>query len=52
MAITPVIGSFLKERYGTIDTSVMVGYFDFCFLIFIFLFNCGPFVFQENKKFE
>ena len=26
--------------------------FNFCFAIFLFVFNCGPFVFSENRAFQ
>jgi hypothetical protein len=26
--------------------------FNFCFAIFLFVFNCGPFVFSENREFQ
>lgn len=52
MAISPYIGSQLNIEYGPVHTSNYVGMFNIGFTIFMFLFNCGPFVFSENKKFE
>ena len=52
MAVSPYIGSAMSAEVGPVHTAKYVGYFNIAFTIFIFLFNCGPFVFSENKKFE
>lgn len=52
MAISPYVGSKLYQVVGPIETAMYTAYFDAGFAIFLFLFNCGPMVFSENKKFE
>ena len=52
MATTPYVGSKLHKEYGSIGTGVRFGYFNMGFFVFLFLFNCGPLVFKENKRFE
>ena len=52
MAVSPYIGSEFYSRVGPFHTAKYIGYFNMGFTLFIFLFNCGPFVFSENRVFE
>ena len=51
MAVSPYIGSYLVKYFGQVHTSNYVGFFNIGFAIFLFLFNCGPFVMSENRRF-
>jgi hypothetical protein len=51
MFIAPLIGSFLYTDTDARRTSTLIGYFNIAYMFILFTFNCGPFVFSENRKF-
>ena len=51
MGASPLIGSSLHKKFGPNSTCDIIGFTNLGFAIILFLFNCGPSVFSENKVF-
>jgi hypothetical protein len=51
MFVAPLVGSFLYTDTDARSTSTYITYFNVAYMIILFVFNCGPRVFSENKKF-
>jgi len=49
--VSPLGGSLLYSQFGQRITFDFIWIFDLCLAMFLFIFNCGLFVFSENKKF-
>ena len=49
--VSPLIGSAVYGRYGERECFDIFAMVNFGFGLFIFIFNCGIFVFSENHKF-
>ena len=52
MFVSPLIGSNLNSSFGPRATCDYIAYTNFASAIILLLFNCGPFVFSENRKFQ
>ena len=52
MFVSPIIGSNLYTNTDANRTATYVGIFNVSYSIILFVFNCGPFVFSENRKFQ
>ena len=48
----PNIGTWLYTRWGPRTTCDIIALTNFAFALILFIFNCGPFVFQENIRFQ
>lgn len=51
MFVGPLIGGFMHDKIGARSTGDYVAISNLVVGGFLFIFNCGPFVFQENKTF-
>jgi len=51
MFAAPLVGSFLYTDTDARRTSTLMGYFNIIYMLILFVFNCGPLVFSENRKF-
>ena len=49
--ISPILGSMVYNQFGVTYCFDLIFSIDVLFAIFIFHFNCGPFVFKENREF-
>lgn len=49
--VSPIVGSQLYTYFGARVTCDYVALLNFGFFVVLFLFNCGPFVFSENRQF-
>lgn len=50
--VSPIIGAALEKQFGQRSTCDYTAFMNLSLGILFFVFNCGPFVFQENKKFN
>lgn len=50
--VSPLIGAFLHDNVGSRRTCDYVAYFNIGFGIISFIFNCGFFVFREDREFK
>ena len=50
--VSPNIGTWLYGYYGARTTADIVALFNLGLAAVMFVFNCGPFVFSENRKFQ
>lgn len=51
MFVAPLIGSDLYTDTNARRTSTYIAFFNIGYMIILFIFNCGPWVFSENRKF-
>ena len=49
--VGPLLGSFLFKAFGARLTSDYIAIMNFIVCAILFVFNCGPFVFQEHNTF-
>lgn len=49
--VSPLLGSYVQTALGDQECFDLFGCVSFGFGVFFFIFNCGPFVFSENRKF-
>lgn len=52
MFLSPLIGSALQTSYGQRATCDILMIGNLCVAVILLVFNCGPFVFQENRVFK
>lgn len=52
MFVSPLIGSYISNKVHASKTCDIIAYANLAFAVVLFLFNCGPFVFQENRIFQ
>jgi len=50
--VSPLIGSYIETAYGDQEVFDIFATISFGFGIFFLIFNCGPFVFSNNRKFH
>ena len=50
--VSPLIGAYMHDRLGARRTCDYVAYFNIGFGIISFIFNCGFFVFREDREFK
>ena len=52
MFVGPLIGSAMNTTFGSVKTCDYLGFANLGFAVLLFIFNCGPFVYAENRKFQ
>lgn len=52
MFLGPLIGDALQSRFGYRTTCDVFAYINFGWALILFIFNCGPMVIGENKRFQ
>lgn len=50
--VSPLIGTAMNTSYDQRTTCDIIAFFNFGFVVVLFLFNAGPFVFSENARFN
>jgi hypothetical protein len=49
--VSPLIGTFLRDKFGSPQGTDYIMYANILIALILFIFNCGPFVFAEERKF-
>lgn len=50
--VSPLIGTYMHSSLGSRVDCDYIGFFNFGLAAILLIFNCGPFVFSENRKFN
>ena len=50
--VSPIVGSYLYTQYGMRSTCDIIAAVNVAFATIILIFNCGLFVFSEDRKFR
>jgi len=52
MFVGPLVGSSMNTNFGAAVTCDYIAFVNLGFAAVILIFNCGPYVFSENRNFQ